>query len=964
MDSKESVSTFILGPTTLRALLVDFLTLELSWGTSAMDELGAWGAFVRCLGVTFSIALASLWWQSLGLVGSAGLSPAARYLRAYSRDFGLRALLYFPTAFWLTSSDAAVACIPLLGAVAGAAVASLAAPGAWSPALLGCCHVAFLSMDFGRGAMWYPWDSLLLQTGFLALWLPALDSRGSLSDCPPPLLAFCLRVTLVSLMTGFGRLKFTGADPVRDRQYIRPFLLYQPLPTKAGWLAHVLCPDGLVAVMLKQMQVTECVLPVLLFFPGWPRLVAAASIAVLMVGIGLTGNFGVFQIATITLCVPPLLFQGGSVFDTTWADVQGHPCLTAFLIFYFLPSSLLYWAGNSWISLAWTYWPSLARLEPALLFKHYLAIARGLAPFRAVQGYGIFLAATGPPQRWVPVYETSEDGLVWEAVPWRVFPSSATHGPSTVAPYHPRLDHAIFYEAYGASWHNDAGFVGRPSPYSYSPGGATQWVRLQVALLRGRKQSPALHALMGTSAAARETDPRYVRASLLHLTAPTFRHWWATGEWWHVVSAGLHLPPVGSGEDEGVPASDDAMPCGPEAFAWEAAIWRRRAQQAAAGKCVVSAADYDLLWSFVADVRIAALGARRSAPDASLFTPPVADGAVDVPALVVFDATHVRADRTAASSQGLPSPVRCSASAALPLEQANAAFTFAALPAVVALIHGRGRVAQGRVWSADDLVRVRRTLSALTLPILRGCARLFDRSPPLAAALASEWAADGGGQGGEAYCALGSMIAGTPGGPRTSPPIALNGAPHVVTTYAGNDDAGVEGCMRSYTRFGLYASWLMLVGGREAYEEVAGGRQADVSIPFANDDALRDVVATRSLPATWRALAGRGLSPSGMATEAGYFLSGVANYRHFGAAAGKARLLVSQQRPSGKAEPTTVAPLPGIVDLSPRLAAHPELRLWDPVARAFCPPLALPLWLESPSGGWALTGFHGLPAPR
>jgi hypothetical protein len=55
--------------------------------------------------------------------------------------------------------------------------------------------------------------------------------------------------------------------------------------------------------------------------------------------------------------------------------------------------------------------------------------------------------------------------------------------PSFIAPYHPRLDHAILYEASGMNGGNWLGIMTQAAPYNFNR--ASFWVRLQLRLLEG-----------------------------------------------------------------------------------------------------------------------------------------------------------------------------------------------------------------------------------------------------------------------------------------------------------------------------------------------------------------------------------------------------------------------------------------------------------------------------------------------
>jgi hypothetical protein len=202
-----------------------------------------------------------------------------------------------------------------------------------------------------------PWDCLLLEVGWLAPLLPAVGPAWAAAGlraaaAPHPLLAWALRWLLWRLVFGFGKasdgptrpppshgatpwhvragrsadaaprrrsqLKFSGTDRVRDRLYIRDFMLMQPIPTRLGWLAHH-APLPLHRAALLGMFVAEIPLPFLVFVPGRPRLLAAAGLVALQAGIQAAGNFGWFNVLTAALCLP-LLDATASAAEPWWPE--------------------------------------------------------------------------------------------------------------------------------------------------------------------------------------------------------------------------------------------------------------------------------------------------------------------------------------------------------------------------------------------------------------------------------------------------------------------------------------------------------------------------------------------------------------------------------------------------------------------------------------------------------------------
>lgn len=208
-----------------------------------------WGIFARALGLLYIIAFVPMIYQVLPLVGSTGLSPLGPELAAFRRDCGLLSRFWWrPTVLHLSHSDAMLLALPALGAACGA-LAFIGGP--FSPLWFGLAWASLLSLDPAMGLA-YPWDSFLLEMGFLAAWLPSLSyawDSVTVSVAPTPLLAFTFHWLIfrvlsertdacfcrftcewpnypLSCAVGFGKIKFIGTK-YDDRLYIKSFLLSQ-----------------------------------------------------------------------------------------------------------------------------------------------------------------------------------------------------------------------------------------------------------------------------------------------------------------------------------------------------------------------------------------------------------------------------------------------------------------------------------------------------------------------------------------------------------------------------------------------------------------------------------------------------------------------------------------------------------------------------------------------------------------
>ena len=128
--------------------------------------------FARALAFVYMIAFASFGMQARGLIGSNGILPIGTFLRFAETQLGTAAFWRVPTILWWARSDFAVLSIAW-GGVALASIAILArAHSVWRKLIFAILFVYYLSIvSAGQVFMSYQWDLLLLEAGFLAIFL-------------------------------------------------------------------------------------------------------------------------------------------------------------------------------------------------------------------------------------------------------------------------------------------------------------------------------------------------------------------------------------------------------------------------------------------------------------------------------------------------------------------------------------------------------------------------------------------------------------------------------------------------------------------------------------------------------------------------------------------------------------------------------------------------------------------------
>ena len=876
-------------------------------------EKNPWTLFSRSLGLIFFISLFSLSFQLVAFGGKHGLSPLETTFSKVKRDYGLFRFFYWPSLYWIFgTSDAAIQLVPFIGALSGLYLFLF---GTHQRLLLLISWISLLSVDAGPSPSVYPWDCLLLESGFLALFLEQDSS-------PSPLHAFSFRLLLFRVLVGFGKLKFMGSHHWNDRLYIKNFLMTQPMITKAGWFLHNLLPDSAWVVSLAIMFFVEMIAPFGVFFTGSVRALAGLFIISLMFGIWLTGNFGYFNLLTMVLCIS--CFDLSSALSLTLSTNIGNQPFFAFIFLLFLlPMSVLQFGMNSWINCCWPFWSGVYRLRlpaPLWITQFYSRALRVLMQFRLVQAYGVFPPCTSPAQRWAVCYEGSDDkGKTWKRYELNYYLSSTKSEPRFIAPHHPRFDHAIFYESLGTG-----GLL--QNVYHHNPYGhhcsSTIYERLQMRLLQGGQGLEAVAGLFRSNPFPNPlSPPGHVRVLVINFTPSTIDHWWRTGEWWierfrDDYSPSLSLKdfaklqevPSSTSNGAGVNVDvadmwpfNDSTASGPEDFFFDSVFWRQRAEKCAGA---ISEADYKEAWDFINDARTFAAEAivsisndetsssssssssslssssssKRNAREA---TSKGVDLQEDLSAFEIVASLHrgkVFQSLNPAELADLLKVAQGSDSLDILSENAsNAAFVWATLPECVANLRRKG-------WKGERYARVRITLNRMIIPLLRACERVFQRVVPTEADLKHELEAAAkslssvGGINtqdalaclhGTSYESIESFVCGKRAdftAPVGLPNRDSNDLP--IYYFDGNDDAGVPGAMRNPLRWGGFCQRLVLCGGRDLYEAVVHDLEAGFD---SKSDAQWSILGRRlatvgtsdhlgqaSLPIVWGCLTGHG----------------------------------------------------------------------------------------------------------
>jgi len=478
-------------------------TTKLLWGPALEPErydLACW-VFLRLLGAIYAAAFASLGVQILGLVGEAGILPLAGYLDAAHRALGGDAYRILPTLFWLNASDTAL----IAGTVVGALLGLLVIAGWWTrPALIGL-FVLYLSYVYaGQEFMSFQWDSLLLEAGFLAIFLTG-GSR---------IVIWLYRWLVFRYVFLAGAVKLLSGDATwRNLTALDYHFWTQPLPTPLAWYVAQL-PHGLLVGATTSTLVVELAIVFLIFLPRRPRAFAAFCVLLFQLLIVLTGNYNFFNLLSMLMCV--FLFDDAAVrklFPRRLASrVQRralNPGRTATTIATVLAMIVVPVGVNGiWHLFTSTDLPMAGALSDLV------------SPLLIVNRYGLFAVMTTT--RPEIVIEGSNDGVTWREYGFRYKPGPVTRAPTWNIPHQPRLDWQMWFAALGNV---------RQNPW---------FVSLMFRLLQG---APPVLALLDSNPFP-DRPPAFVRARLYDYRFTDRSTHAATGDWWVRRIAGGYFPEV------------------------------------------------------------------------------------------------------------------------------------------------------------------------------------------------------------------------------------------------------------------------------------------------------------------------------------------------------------------------------------------------------------------------------------
>ncbi|OEV03862.1 lipase maturation factor family protein [Streptomyces oceani] len=455
----------------------------------------------RALAVVYVLAFLSAALQFRALLGSHGILPVPRFVAAVP----FRAA---PSLFQWHYSDRFFAGVAWCGVALAAAVAAGAADlvPLWAGMLMWAALWALYLSIVNVGQLWYGfgWESLLLEAGFLAIFL------GNARTAPPILVLWLLRWLLFRVEFGAGLIKWRGDRCWRELTCLYYHHETQPMPGPLSWYFHHL-PRRAHRMEVAANHVTQLAVPFALFLPQPAAGAAAALMIVTQLWLVLSGNFAWLNWLTIVLALSAL--DSSPVTEPrAYADPPSWflalVCAVTVLVVV-----LSYRPVRNLLS-------RRQQMNRAFDSLHLVNTYGAFGSITRVRHEVIIEGTAVTPQEGAG--EGGTDGG-WREYGFRGKPGDVRRLPRQWAPYHLRLDWQLWFAA-------------------LAPARSLGWLSGLVSRLL--TNDPATLRLLRDNPFPTE-PPAYVRVSLYRYRYTTRRERRETGEWWHRVWVRELLPPVG-----------------------------------------------------------------------------------------------------------------------------------------------------------------------------------------------------------------------------------------------------------------------------------------------------------------------------------------------------------------------------------------------------------------------------------
>ncbi|KAM6079590.1 lipase maturation factor 1 isoform 1-T1 [Theristicus caerulescens] len=492
---------------------------------------------LRSIALLYFVAFLVAYHQNKQLIGEKGLLPCKLYLQNVKKYFkgkiNLDALSYAPTIIWFLDWSDMDSILDYLSLFGLATSAFVLVTGCANMVLMAVLWVLYLSL-VNVGQIWYSfgWESQLLETGFLGIFLCPLWTLSRLPWHTPPssIVIWGFRWLIFRIMLGAGLIKIRGDRCWRELTCMDYHYETQPVPNPIAYFMHR-SPWWFHQFETLVNHFIELVVPFFLFLGRRMCIVHGLLQILFQVLLIISGNLSFLNWLTI---VPSIAcfddVSLGFLFSSKRGGVKER-----------VAQMQLKEAAGEQLPLRYgCYVRKVVNISFGLLIA-YLSIPvvlnllnsrqvmnTSFNPLRIVNTYGAFGSITKERTEVVLQGTSSLDpndpAAVWEEYDFKCKPGDLKRRPCFITPYHYRLDWLMWFAAFQTYEQNE-------------------WIiHLAGKLLA---QEEATLSLMATNPFAGRAPPRWIRGEHFKykFSRPGGKHA-SEGRWWIRKRIGPYFPPV------------------------------------------------------------------------------------------------------------------------------------------------------------------------------------------------------------------------------------------------------------------------------------------------------------------------------------------------------------------------------------------------------------------------------------
>ncbi|XP_060642537.2 lipase maturation factor 1 isoform X1 [Anolis sagrei] len=488
-------------------------------------------AFIYC--VAFLVA----YHQNKALIGERGLLPCKLYLEEVKRytkgKVNLDTLSYAPTIVWFldwSNMDAVLDGVALSGLALSAFVLVTACANMVLMATLWTLYLSLVNV----GQIWYSfgWESQLLETGFLGIFLCPLWTLSRLPKYTPPsrIVIWAYRWLIFRIMLGAGLIKIRGDRCWRALTCMNYHYETQPVPNPIAYYMHR-SPEGFHQFETLFNHIIELAVPFLLFLGRRLCIIHGLLQILFQVLLIISGNLSFLNWLTIVPSIAcfddaSLAFLFSSKEKGTKAQVLGIQANEATRKTSPLPYGCYIRRG---LNISFGLLITVLSVPVVVnLLSSKQVMNTSFNSLRIVNTYGAFGSVTKERTEVILQGTSSLDpkdpDAIWEEYEFKCKPGDMHRRPCLISPYHYRLDWLMWFAAFQTYEQNE-------------------WIiHLAAKLLANDKE---VLSLMATNPFEGKGPPRWVRGEHFRykFSRPGGTHA-ADGKWWIRKRIGPYFPPL------------------------------------------------------------------------------------------------------------------------------------------------------------------------------------------------------------------------------------------------------------------------------------------------------------------------------------------------------------------------------------------------------------------------------------